>query len=107
MSTPTREEYDAKLNASEAGTNTRLTSIEKTIENGFAKGQAEMQREIASQTKWVSGLILTSVSLGIAAGTFISHAYRPSQATPAPIVVVVPAAALNPQAATPAPAPKS
>jgi hypothetical protein len=95
MNSPTREEYDAKIKALEAGVNTRLVSIEKSIENGFAKMQSDMHKEISSQTKWIMGLVATVMSLGIAVSTYISNLNRQPAAAPIPAVIVVPTGAAS------------
>lgn len=116
MNTPSQDEVNAKLAATESRHEARLTSIEAKVDvnsaetrgkvdsqyvelianmdRRFAELKAEIHKANDATIKWMAGIIISSVLLGAAVMTFVLNNAVPKAAPAAapPAIIVYPAA---------------
>ncbi|NHZ96964.1 hypothetical protein [Massilia sp. CCM 8734] len=109
MTSPSREEVDAKLKTIETKVDGRLAAIELTLESGisslktnmdahsasidaqFARFEASMHKSQADTVKWVVGIVLILGTIGLAIMTFLfNNVVTKAPAVVPPIVITIP-----------------
>jgi hypothetical protein len=108
MTSPSREEVDAKLNTVEAKVDGRLASFELALSSGvsslkadmdaqFARFEASLQKTQADTIKWVVGIVLLLGTLGLAIMTFLFNNMTTKVPLAAPpIVITIPSPPYSP-----------
>ena len=100
MTSPTREEIDAKLKTMEVRMEGSVASLEGNMKAGFAelradmhKLSADMHKQSVEVVKWIVGTALAMVAAAITVTTFVLNNSAPkSQVTQVPpIIVTLPA----------------
>jgi hypothetical protein len=95
---------DAKMAAAESRVESRLVAIESKMDVQFAELKADIQRvkaEVdrgsAETIKWVAGIVISAMALGLTIMTFVLNnaVPRAQAAAPAPIVITIPQSALS------------
>ncbi|NHZ37080.1 hypothetical protein [Massilia rubra] len=102
MTSPSREEVDAKLKTIETKVDGRLAAIELTLESGisslrtnmdaqFARFEATLHKSQADTLKWVVGVVLLLGTIGLAIMTFLfNNVVTKAPAVAPPIVITIP-----------------
>lgn len=102
MTTPSREEIDARLETAaakmdgrieviEIRMDGRLASIEAKMEANFARFDSALHKTTADTVKWVVGTIVAVGAVGLSIMTFLINNIAPKVAAqPAPIIITVP-----------------
>ena len=103
MNTPTREEFDARLETAaakvdgrleviETRMDGRLASMEAKMDANFARFDAVLHKTTADTVKWVAGTIIAVGAVGLSIMTFLINNISPKAlvAAPAPIIITVP-----------------
>lgn len=107
MTDLTRQEVDAKVDASEATVDARLANFDTSIKTGFAELRAEMAHMRAEAHKSTAVIIKWGIvtALGFATATFTILTFMINNAGPkqpaaqqAPLVITVPGVAVAPAA---------
>lgn len=92
---------DARLAAAESRVEVRLVSIESKMDVQFTALKAEIHqvkadvdRGNAETIKWVAGIVISAMALGLTVMTFVlNNAVPRAAAAPSPIVITIPAPA--------------
>jgi hypothetical protein len=115
MSTPTREEIDARLETIETRMDGRISTLEAKIDSKFADMKADIHKGTSELIKWVVGTAIAMAAVSLTVITFVLNNAVPKSPPvpaqqPAPIIIYAqpaPLPATAPaQAAPPTLAPK-
>ncbi|WP_229518415.1 CCDC90 family protein [Massilia sp. PAMC28688] len=94
-------DINAQSATAESRVEARLVSIESKMDVRFAelktdieRVKAEVDRGNADTIKWVAGIVISAVALGLTVMTFVLNnaVPRATTAAPAPIVITIPSA---------------
>ncbi|MDQ1817468.1 hypothetical protein RBA41_29600 [Massilia sp. CCM 9210] len=129
MTTPAKDEIDAKLDASEARVDARLANFDVSVKTGFAelrtafaelcadmarqigelraemeKMRADMHKDMKKTVKWVIGFGLANIGAIFAVSRMAEKPTSQADVRPPPIIITIPQPAAPPAAPAPAPA---
>lgn len=92
MVNPATDEINARFEAADARVETRLAAIELKMDVQFAELKSEIHRGNADTIKWVAGIVVSVMALGLTIMTFVLNNAVPkapvlSGAPATPIVI--------------------
>lgn len=102
MDSPSREEVKAQIQAIDAWVEARLSAIESSLAVSRAEFSAEMSsmrsaliaeihRSSSEIIKWVAGIVVSAMALGLTVMTFVLNTASPRPSlTPSPVIITLP-----------------